>query len=224
MSNLKLSGKLPKGAAKLCKLPPILEPPNESDNESFGQSMRGCKSVPDLQSSKKPESCQVKTREGKDERTGSRRSERCVDPFYDFLHGSPEKMSSNNRGRESEDDGTNKKVTKASIAEELRRLRQDDRVFKQDFRSLQAKSSLIKHEGVVCGGVSLLHGDADMKPTLSRSSNVNVKLETLPTAKNEIQKLQELMKRQHRELGFTDDPKEEKLEADKDFKSAFKSL
>jgi len=211
LSNLRLSGKLPKAEKKLCKLPPILEPSTEACNEGSFQAMeRNCKSVPNLH---RPES-----RDAKEERTGCRRS---ADPFYDFLHGSPFKTpSSNSMVQESEIDTKSQKVTKASIQEELRRIRQDDRIFKQDVRSLQSKS---KHEGVIGGGVSLLHGDMDAKQTLSWGCKANTKLESLPTAKNEVQKLQELMKKQHRELGFLDTSQNEQ-EADKDFRSAFKLL
>lgn len=221
MSNLKLSGKLPKVGAKLCKLPPILEPTDESGNEgSFRGMKRGCQSVPDLQSNR-PDSGRGVSRESKEERIGG--SRRSADPFHDFLHGSPQKMPSKiSKVGESEDDVQNKKVTKATIAEEIRRLRQDDRDFKQGFRSLQAKSSMIKHEGMLSGGVSLLQGDIDTKPALSRSKN-NVKLPSLPTANHELLKLQELMKKQQRELGFLDDKKEE-ADDEKEFKSAFRSL
>merc|ERR1712224_1119795 len=119
--------------------------------------------------------------------------------------------------RESEREKKAKKVTKETIAEEIRLLRQDDRDLKQGFRSLQAKSSMIKHEGLLSGGVSLLQNEVDPKPVLSRSVKSNIKLPSLPSANQELQKLQALMKQQHIELGFIDGPKEEELE--EDFKS-----
>merc|ERR1739848_231413 len=70
----------------------------------------------------------------------------------------------------------------ATIAEEIWRLRQDDRDLKQGFRNLQAKSSMIKHEGLFSGGVSLLQGEVDPKPVLSRSCKNNMKLPSLPSA------------------------------------------
>eukprot|EP00746_Dinoflagellata_sp_MGD_P073586 gnl/MRDRNA2_/MRDRNA2_29837_c0_seq1.p1 gnl/MRDRNA2_/MRDRNA2_29837_c0~~gnl/MRDRNA2_/MRDRNA2_29837_c0_seq1.p1 ORF type:complete len:259 (+),score=58.11 gnl/MRDRNA2_/MRDRNA2_29837_c0_seq1:71-778(+) len=208
MSHLKLSGKLPKVTRGLCTLPPILEPPNESGNACAVRAMQQeSKSVTDLNSFR-PDSSRGCSRESKD---GSRRTS---DPFYDFLHGSPFKPQAGiGKARESEDEAP-KKVTKASIAEQLQRLRQDDRDLRQGFRSLQAKS---KHEGVFSGGVSLLQGE-----TLARNGKTNVKLPSLPTANHELQKLQELMKKQHRELGFTDEPKEDRDE--QDFRSAFRSL
>jgi hypothetical protein len=213
MSHLKLSGKLPKSTGKICTLPPILEPAHEAGNDgSFRGMQKESKSVPDLQGGR-PDSSRGWSRESKD---GSRRTS---DPFYDFLHGSPYKKPANcSKARDSEDE-VSKKVTKASITEQLQRLRQDDRDLKQGFRNLQAKS---KHEGVHSGGVSLLPGDTDTKLTLARSGKSNVKLPSLPTANHELQKLQELMKKQHRELGFGDEPKKET--DDKEFRSAFRSL
>lgn len=211
MSHLKLSGKLPKATRGLCTLPPILEPPVESGNDGAVRGMqRESKSVVDLHSARtlRPDSSRGCSRESKD---GSRRT---CDPFYDFLHGSPFKTpASISKAKESEDEAP-KKVTRASIAEQLQRLKQDDRDFRQGFRNLQSKS---KHEGVFSGGVSLLQGE-----TLTRNGRSNVKLPSLPTANHELQKLQELMKKQHRELGFIDEPKEER--DDQDFRSAFRSL
>jgi len=217
MSNLKLSGKLPKAAAKPCTLPPIMEPANESVFDGSFQGMqRESKSVPDLHSSRL-DSSRGLSRESKD---GSRRT---ADPFYDFLHGSPFKEPTIIGKVMESDMEVPKKVTKATIAEELRRLRQDDRDLKQGFRNLQAKSSMIRREGVLSGGVSLLQGDSDAKPTLARSYKSNVKLPSLRTANLELHKLQELMKKQHRQLGFMEDSREE-LQEDKDFRSAFRSL
>jgi hypothetical protein len=211
MSDLKLSGKLGRGKVKLGKLPPIVEPLNESDNEGSLRGMeRTFKSVPDLSSGGDV------LWEGREERVASR--ERRADPFHDFLHGSPVKMPSHSKGGEPENNGFDiKKVTKATIAEELRRLRQDDRVFKEGFRDLRTKG---KHEGFLSGGVSLLQGDVDAKTALSRSKGC-VKLPSLPTANQELQKLQELMRKQHRDLGFI---KEEEPEHHKEFRSAFRSF
>jgi len=206
-------GKFGSGGMKLGKLRPILEPVIECDDDGPVKGMqRESKSLPDLHGSR------VVSREGREERPAAR--ERRSDPFYDFLNGSPIKMPSSSKGDESDNEfEQTKKVTKATIAEELRRLRQDDRDFKQGFRSLQAKS---KHEGSVCGGVSLLQGDVDSKSLYSRNCKTNVKLPSLPSANQELQKLQELMKKQQRDLGFL--AKEEESADDKEFKSAFRSL
>jgi hypothetical protein len=213
ISNLKLSGKFGKGGVKLGKLHPILEPLKESDDEGDLRGMqRQSKSVPDLHSSRGI------SREGREERLGVK--ERRSDPFHDFLNGSPIKRPSNSKVGESDDDSDKtKKVTKSTIAEELRRLRQDDRDFKEGFRNLQAKS---KHEGSLSGGVSLLQGDVDSKLLLSRNCRTNVELPSLPSAHQELQKLQELIKKQQRDLGFL--AKEEESEDEKEFKSAFRSL